>query len=60
VPRERVIGQASREPVIGQASLAQGVSDAHPTTHDEVQSVVGKSMGSVSALLRGVIEQIGP
>jgi purine-nucleoside phosphorylase len=38
----------------------EGVSDAHPTTHDEVQAVVGMSMSRVTALLRGIIEQIGP
>jgi purine-nucleoside phosphorylase len=68
------------EVVVGQASLAHGVSDAHPTTegvsdahpttervsdahattHDEVQAVVGASMGRVTALLRGIIEQLRP
>ena len=76
VPREPVLGQASLahgvsaagQDVGGQASLAHGVSAAHPTTgpeathpsHDEVQAVVGKSMGRVTALLKGIIEQLKP
>jgi purine-nucleoside phosphorylase len=63
VPRELARGKT----VFGQASLAHGVSDAHPITegqahpsHDEVQAVVGASMGRVTALLRGIIEQLGP
>jgi purine nucleoside phosphorylase len=46
--------------VRGQASLAQPVeSTAHPN-HDEVQAVVAATSGDVLALLRGIVEQIGP
>jgi purine nucleoside phosphorylase len=61
VPRDVVLGQASLAPGVSDAHPTTGrVSDAHPTTHDEVQAVVGASMSRVTALLRGIIEQIGP
>jgi purine-nucleoside phosphorylase len=68
VPREAVRGEPVRgqaslaqpEPVRGQASLAQPVEPtAHPN-HDEVQAVVAATSGDVLALLRGIVEQIGP
>jgi purine-nucleoside phosphorylase len=61
VPRDVVLGQASLAHGVSDAHPTTGrVSDAHPTTHDEVQAVVGASMSRVTALLRGIIEQIGP
>jgi purine-nucleoside phosphorylase len=51
VPRDDVPSQS----VLGQASLAQPAT--HPN-HDEVQAVVGRSMGDVLALLRSIVGKI--
>ena len=54
-----VLGQAS-PPVLGQASLAQSDAPAAHPNHADVQAVVGRASGDVLALLRGIVEHVGP